>query len=112
MNDLRYSLRSLIRMRGVAVLALAALAAGIGATTTMFSAADAALLRPVPFEDPDHLVMLFTARTSPREGRVLSRWSKPLFDTLTRSVGSFESIASFTTSLVAVSGENADPEQI
>jgi len=112
MNDLRYSLRSLVRMRGVAVLALAALAVGIGATTTMFSAADAALLRPVPFEDPDRLVLLFTARTTPREGRVLSRWSKPLIDVLEGAATSYEAIASFTPSLVGVSGGNAEPEQI
>ena len=39
MNDLRYSVRSLLRMRGIAVLAVVTLALGIGATTTMFSAA-------------------------------------------------------------------------
>ena len=44
MNDLRYSVRSLARMRGVAIVAIAALALGIAATTTMFSAVYAALL--------------------------------------------------------------------
>ena len=43
MNDLRYSFRSLMRMRGVATVAVVTLALGIGATTTMFSAAYAAL---------------------------------------------------------------------
>ena len=42
MNDLRYSVRALSRMRGVAAVAIAALALGIAATTTMFSAAYAA----------------------------------------------------------------------
>jgi hypothetical protein len=78
MNDLRYSLRSLMRMRGVAALAILTLALGIGATTTMFSAAYAALLRPLPFADPERLVLIFTTRTSPREGFVRSRWSRPL----------------------------------
>jgi putative ABC transport system permease protein len=112
MNDLRYSVRTLSRMRGVAVVAIATLAVGIAATTTMFSAAYAALLRPLPFADPERLVLLFTTRTSPSEGLVLSRWSRPLIDTLVASVSSYESIASFTPSLVSVSGGNGDPEQI
>jgi predicted permease len=112
MNDLRYSVRALSRMRGVAAVAIAALALGIAATTTMFSAAYAALLRPLPFADADRLVLLFTTHTEPREGLVMTRWSRSLIDTLVASVRSYESIASFTPSLVAVSGGGGDPEQI
>ena len=36
-RDLRYAVRTLLRMRGVAVVAILTLALGIGATTTMFS---------------------------------------------------------------------------
>ena len=49
MSDLRYSVRSLRGMRSVAVVVIASLALGIAATTTMFSAAYAALYRPLPF---------------------------------------------------------------
>jgi hypothetical protein len=112
MNDLRYSLRSLARMRGVAAVALASLALGIAATTTMFSAAYAALFRPLPFAEPGRVVVLFTTRTTPRDGLVLSRWSRPLIDTLVASVSSYESIASYTPALISLSGGNGDPEQI
>jgi predicted permease len=112
MNDLRYSARTLRRMGGVAVIAVATLALGIGATTTMYSAASAALLRPVPFADPDRLVLLFTTRTTARDGLMRFRWSKPLLDTLGRSVTSYEAIASFTPTLISVSGGNGEPEQI
>ena len=112
MSDLRYSLRSLARMRGVALVVVASLALGIAATTTMFSAAYAALLRPVPFADPDRLVLLFTTHTSPREGLALSRWSRSLIDTLAASVSSYESIASYTPALMSLSGGAGDPEQI
>ena len=112
MNDLRYSVRTLARMRGVAIVAIATLALGIAATTTMFSAVYAALLRPLPFDDPDRLVVLFTTRTTPRDGLALFRWSRPLIDTLASSVTSFEPIASFTPSLVAISGGGGEPEQI
>ena len=112
MTNLRYSVRSLRRMGAVAAVAVVTLALGIAATTTMFSAASAALLRPVPFADPDRLVLLFTTRTTPREGVVRSRWSKPLLDRLVQSVASYEAIASFTPSLISISSGIGDPEQI
>src|SRR4026209_2760163 len=111
MNDLRYSARSLARMRGVAIVAMPTLAPGIAATPTMFSAVDAALLRPLPFADSDRLVILFTTLTTPREGLMRTRWSRPLIDPLTASVTSYESIASFTPSLIAISGGTGEPEQ-
>src|SRR5262245_5702589 len=112
MNDLRYSSRSLMRMRGVAAVVIGSRALGIAATTTMFSAAYAALLRPLPFAEADRLVMLFTTHTSPREGFVLSRWSTPIIDTLSSSVASYQSVASYTSPLLSLSGGNGDPEQI
>ncbi len=99
-------------MRSVAVIVIASLALGIAATTTMFSAAYAALFRPLPFAKPDRLVLIFTTHTTPREGLVLSRWSRPLIDVLTASVTSYESIASYTPSLLSVSGGAGEPEQI
>jgi putative ABC transport system permease protein len=99
-------------MRTAAVVVIASLALGIAGTTTMFSAAYAALLRPLPFADPDRLVLVFTTHTTPREGLVLTRWSRPLIDMLTASVRSFESIASYTPSLLGISGGAGEPEQI
>src|SRR3954471_16892454 len=104
MGDLRSSLRSLRSMRTAGVVVIASLALGIAATTTMFSAAYAALLRPLPFDEPDRIVLLFTTRTTFGEGLVLTRWSRPLMDTLVASVTSYESIASYGASLVSVSG--------
>jgi putative ABC transport system permease protein len=112
MNDLHYSLRAVSSMRGAAVIAILTLALGIAATTTMFSAVDATLLRLVPFADPDRLVLLFTVRTTPTEGAIQSRWSKSVLDLVTRSAHSFESIASYSGPLVSISGGEGDPEQI
>jgi predicted permease len=99
-------------MRGGALVAVTGLAVGIAATTTMFTAAYAALLRPVPFADPDRLVLLFTTHTDPRDGLVLTRWSRALIDTLTGSVTSYEALASCSSTLINISGGNGDPEQI
>jgi putative ABC transport system permease protein len=99
-------------MGSVAVVVIASLALGIAATTTMFSASYAALFRPLPFAKPDRLVLLFTTHTTPREGLALTRWSRPLIDVLAGSVTSYESLASYTPSLLSLSGGAGEPEQI
>ncbi|MBI3401187.1 MAG: ABC transporter permease [Acidobacteria bacterium] len=85
--DLRYAARSLISLRGVALVAIATLALGIGATTTMFGVVDAELLRPPPFTDPDRLVIVSQTRTTPREGLAKLRWSYPNIQALQQAVG-------------------------
>jgi len=112
MSDLRYSVRGLRGMRSVAGVVIASLALGIAATTTMFSAAYAALYRPLPFAESDRLVLIFTTHTTPRDGLQLTRWSRPLIDVLTASVTSYQSMASYTPSLVSLSGGAGEPEQI
>src|SRR6185312_7327392 len=57
-QDVRYGARSLLHARVYAAAAIATLALGIGATTAIFSVVDAVLLRPLPYADPDGLVML------------------------------------------------------
>jgi len=58
-QDLRYGLRTLKRNRGFAAVAIGTLALGIGATTTMFTIVDGVLLKPLPYPDPERLVMLW-----------------------------------------------------
>lgn len=57
-QDIRYSVRLLLKQRGFAVVAIVTLALAIGAVTAVVSVIDAAMLRPLPYPDPEQLVSL------------------------------------------------------
>jgi predicted permease len=57
-QDARYAVRTLGRDRAFTISAIAIIALGIGASATVFSVADALLMRPLPFRDPDKLVWM------------------------------------------------------
>jgi len=58
-RDLRYGARLLWRGPGFSAAALAALALGMGATCAIFSVVDAVLLKPLPFRDPQRLLVIW-----------------------------------------------------
>ena len=58
-SDLRYALRTLARSPAMAGAAILTLALAIGANTAIFSAVSSVILRPLPFADPDQLVMVW-----------------------------------------------------
>jgi putative ABC transport system permease protein len=63
LHDLRYALRGLARNPGFAAAAILTMTLGIGAVTTLFSVADAALLRPLPYPEQARLVMVWDQLT-------------------------------------------------
>ena len=58
-RDFAFALRTLARNPGFAAVAILTLAVGIGGTTAVFSAVDAVLLQPLPYEEPGQLVRLY-----------------------------------------------------
>ncbi len=60
-RDLRLSVRTLRRTPGFTVIAILVMALGIGANVALFTVVRGVLLRPLPFQEPDRLVMLYEA---------------------------------------------------
>src|SRR5215470_3535714 len=68
-RDLRYGARTLRRSSGFAVLAVTVMALGIGATTSLFALVRSVLLNPLPFAEPNKLVMVYEHfRDAPNQG--------------------------------------------
>jgi putative ABC transport system permease protein len=89
--DLRYALRIMSRNSSFAVAVVSVLALGIGANTTIFSIVNAVLLRPLPFEEPERLVRIFT-RTP--DGRLFELSPRKFYD-WQRDAQSFEGMAMY-----------------
>ena len=89
--DLRYAFRVMSRTPSFAIAVVSVLAIGIGANTAIFSIVNAVLLRPLPFEEPERLVRIYTGTLGPKGG--LFEVSPGKFYDWQRDAQSFESMA-------------------
>ena len=113
-KDIRYAGRTLTRSPGFTLAAILALALGIGANTAVFSVVNGILLRPLPYADPDRLVMVFDSFR--QQGA--ARGSASMADFLDwkaksrsfQALDAFE-INRFTNSRFTLTGD-AEPEQV
>src|SRR5687768_13617299 len=110
MKDVVYAARTLRRSPGFALTAIATIALGIGATTAIFSVVNAILLRPLPYEDPARLVLVW----GDMRNRNVSDFPFPPadFHDLKTQTTAFEDVAAVTTGRQPMTDDDGEPEQI
>lgn len=109
-QDVRYAWRNLRRNPGFMAVAVATLALGIGGLTAMFSAFDTILIRPLPYADPDRLVMVWDD-LSKTDDRTKSAPAPAEWYEWRRLNTVFMDIASTQPTDATLSGD-AQPEQV
>ncbi|MFP2927034.1 ABC transporter permease [Pyxidicoccus sp. 3LG] len=105
--DLRYALRTMRQSPVFTVAAVLVLSLGIGATTALFSVVDAVLLRPLPFPEPERVVML----GSDRPQRMPPRYSLMAFDDLARQSKQLVSLTAYTNDVFNLTSDG-DAQQL
>lgn len=108
-QDVRYTVRGLIRTPAFSLVAIVVLTIGIGANTAMFSLVDAMLLRGLPYHDADRLVVLIG---NVQRGTVERRGnSVPDHRDWRARATKFDDMAAYTTTTITLSG-GAEPQRV
>ncbi len=110
-QDLRYGARMLLKTPSFTLTAVLTLALGIGANTAIFSVANAVLLRPLPYANPDRLVL---ASMDLRKRDLKDGWfsNANFFDFRSGAKTTFEGLATVYTGRTIMPGADGAPEPI
>jgi putative ABC transport system permease protein len=103
--DVRFTLRSLARAPGFAIVAVLTLALGIGANSAIFSVLNGVVLRPLPYGEPESLVRV--ASRFPGLGFDKFWISPPEFFELKERTRSFTAFGGYRTGMASVGGDDA-----
>jgi putative ABC transport system permease protein len=111
-QDTRFAVRTLCKRPLFATTVVLTLAMGIGATTSVFSVADALLFRPLPFPEPQELLYVPLV-VPPFGGRpeLEVEWSYPEYRLLTESANAFEETTTYWSTTSVLTGPD-DPQEL
>ena len=109
-QDVRYTLRSFVKAPGFTAVAILTIALGIGANTAIFTIVNALLIRPLPYPEPDRLVMLWQDVRA--RGGPVDEWATPgNFVDWRAERAVFETVAAISGWRPTLTG-NAEPEAL
>ncbi|HKP87961.1 MAG TPA: ABC transporter permease [Blastocatellia bacterium] len=108
-QDLRYGFRALVKSRSFTIVAVIALALGIGANTAIFSVVDAVLLRPLPYKNPEQLALIW--HNYPQINLPQASICVPCYVEYRDMTSSFEQVATSTGWSVNLTG-TGEPERL
>lgn len=113
LNDVRYGVRTLMRTPGFTAIAVLVMAFGIGANVAMFTVVRGVLFRPLPFDDPDRLLMLFESSAKEGDPLAFNQVAGGVYSEWKRHNRSFSSLALVRESRVGLSAEKGQlPEKL
>src|ERR671920_721409 len=107
-QDLRYGARTLAKNKGFTLVSVLVLAVGIGANSAIFSVVNAVLLRPLPYPEPERLVVLWSDKEGTQSHSVVSYPDLEDWRAQTRTL---EDISAFNQSGVLLQGDG-DPQPL
>ncbi|MGH9814444.1 MAG: ABC transporter permease [Candidatus Acidiferrales bacterium] len=112
-QDLRYGARMIIKSPGFTLAAVLSLALGIGANTTIFTIVKALFLNPLPVQNIDTLVAIFTTDEKNKgQGFDLMPISRPNYTDVRDKAQAFSGLAGFSFTGLSISSGTGDPEQV
>src|ERR687885_2436151 len=109
-QDVRFGFRMLLKKPGFTAVAVLTLALGVGANTAIFSVVNAVLLRPLPFRDPERVVMVWLKGAEAAGGDRVPLSVSDFLDWRAQT-RSFERVAFFSPGDFNYAGRDA-PEQV
>lgn len=110
-QDVRHALRLMRRNPAFTATALVTIALGIGLNTAIFSVAYGVLWRPLPYPDPDRLVLISSAQQSERGIRTFSTWAPVSYEGLRTRVTAFDDLTAYAPIEVRLTGRG-EPMQV
>ncbi|HYT75820.1 MAG TPA: ABC transporter permease, partial [Vicinamibacterales bacterium] len=109
-RDMRFAVRSLLRVKGLAATVIVTLGLGIGANAAVFSVVRGVLLRPLVNRDEDRLI--YIRQTAPGLGIENYTFSMPEAADIKSRVKSVAAFGDFSTADLALSGVGGDPRMV